>query len=125
MEIYKVLKEKYKNIEEYCTESGDWEDQGVVAFEAGNFSMAVENFEKVIVAIPDHYNAYEICSYALYKNDEKTKAIAYLEKAVEVAKSFDGEAKLPQEMIGDMEESLRRMRGNEELDADYISEIME
>ena len=125
MDIYKVLKEKYGNIEEYCTGSGDWEDEGVEAFKGGNFSEAAEKFERVIVAIPDHYNAYEMCSYALYKNGEKAKAITYLKRGIETAKAFEGEGKLPQEMIDDMEESLKRMEEDKELDTEYIDELME
>ena len=125
MDIYEELKKKYIDIEKYCVESGDWEEAAVKAFKEEKYSVAVENFEKVIVAIPDHYNAYEMCSYALYKNNEKGKAMEYLEKGLEIAKMYDGEAKLPEEMIEDMEKSLEKMKKNEKLDSDYIDEIME
>ena len=125
MEIYEKLKMKHESIEEYCIESGDWEDMAVEAFKEGNNSAAVEMFERVIVAIPDHYNAYEMCSYALYKNNEREKAVGYLETGLEIAKSYEGEAKLPLEMIEDMKESLRRMKAGEDLDETYIVEIME
>ena len=125
MDIYEKLKMKYGNIEEYCTESGDWEDRAVEAFKEGDYSTVIENFERVIVAIPDHYNAYEICSYALYKNNEQKKAMDYLEKGIETAKSYEGEAKLPEEMIEDMEKSLRRMKSGEKLDELYLGEIMD
>lgn len=125
MELYKELKKKYDEIEEYTIESGDWEDQGVEAFKEEKYSLAIEKFEKVIVAIPDHYNGYEMCSYSLYKDNQKEKAVIYLEEGIKVAKSFDGEAKLPEEMIEDMEKSLAAMKEDRELDKKYIEEIME
>lgn len=123
--IIEELKKKYSDIEEYTLESGDWEDQGVEAFKNENYALAIENFEKVIVAIPDHYNGWEMCSYALYENGEKEKAVSYLEKGIEAARAFEGEAKLPEEMIEDMEKSLTAMREDKVLDQKYIDEIME
>ena len=123
--IYEDLKNKYENIEKYCTESGDWEDIAVEAFKEKDYRVAIENFEKVIVAIPDHYNGYEMCSYSLYEDNQKEKAIIYLEEGIKVAKSFDGEAKLPEDMIEDMEKSLAAMKEEKELDKKYIEEIME
>jgi len=114
--IIEELKKKYSDIEEYTIESGDWEDQGVEAFKEENYTLAIENFEKVIVAIPDHYNGWEMCSYALYESGDKEKAISYLEKGIEAAKAFDGEAELPEEMIDDMEKSLKLMKRNDKLD---------
>ncbi len=125
MKIYEELRERYKDIEEYCVESGDWEDAGVEAYRNGNYLKAVEEFQRVIVSIPDHYNAYEMCSYALYESGEKEKAVEYLKEGIEVAESFEGEAKLPEEMIEDMRRSLERMKKGGELDTEYIKEIME
>lgn len=125
MKIYEELRRKYKGIEEYSVESGDWEDAGVEAYKAGKYLKAVEEFQRVIVSIPDHYNAYEMCSYALYESGEKEKAVEYLEEGIEVAESFEGEAKLPEEMIEDMRRSLERIKAGEELDAEYLEEIME
>lgn len=125
MKIYEELRRKYKGIEEYSVESGDWEDAGVEAYKSGKYLKAVEEFQRVIVSIPDHYNAYEMCSYALYESGEKEKAVEYLEEGIEVAESFEGEAKLPEEMIEDMRRSLKRIKAGEELDAEYLEEIME
>ncbi len=125
MKIYEELRGKYKGIEEYSVESGDWEDAGVEAYKEGNYLKAVEEFQRVIVSIPDHYNAYEMCSYALYGSGDREKAVEYLEEGIEVAESFEGEAKLPEEMIEDMRRSLERMKKGEELDENYIAEIME
>ena len=125
MSIYEELKEKYSEIEQYSEVSGDWEEKGIEAFKKGNYKVAIENYKKVIVAIPEHYNAYEMCSYALYEGGEEAKAIKYIEKAVENAKAFEGEAKLPDEMVEDMERSLETMKKGEELDRGYLEEIME
>ena len=125
MEVYNILKEKYGNIEKYCLESGDWEGIAVEAFKEGKYTDAIENFEKVIVAIPDHYNGYEMCSYSFYRDKQKEKAIIYLEEGIKVAKKFDGETKLPQEMINDMEISLKAIKDGKELDKAYLEEIME
>ncbi len=125
MKIYEELRKVYKGIEEYSVESGDWEDAGVEAYKAGNYLKAVEKFQRVIVSIPDHYNAYEMCSYALYKDGKEERGIEYLETGIEIAESFEGEAKLPDEMIEDMRESLARMKKRKELDKNYIDEIME
>lgn len=125
MKIYDELRKRYEGIEEYSVESGDWEDAGVEAYKSGNYLKAVEEFQRVIVSIPDHYNAYEMCSYALYESGEAEKALEYLEAGIEVAESFEGEAKLPEEMLEDMRRSLERMKKGEELDETYISEIME
>ena len=125
MKIYEELRKKYEGIEEYSVESGDWEDAGVEAYKEGNYLKAVEEFQRVIVSIPDHHNAYEMCSYALYETGEKERAIEYLEAGIEIAESFEGEAKLPEEMLEDMRGSLERMKRGERLDSEYIEEIME
>jgi len=125
MKIYEELRKRYEGIEEYSVESGDWEDAGVEAYKEGNYLKAVEEFQRVIVSIPDHHNAYEMCSYALYETGEKERAIEYLEAGIEIAESFEGEAKLPEEMLEDMRGSLERMKRGERLDSEYIEEIME
>jgi len=125
MKIYEELKEKYEGIEKYSLVSGDWEDAGVEAYKGGNYLEAVGYFQRVIVAIPDHYNAYEMCSYALYECNNQKEAIKYLEAGIEIAESFEGDAELPKEMVEDMRKSLEKMKKNEGLDREYIGEIME
>ncbi|GLI56444.1 hypothetical protein PM10SUCC1_19580 [Propionigenium maris DSM 9537] len=129
MKIYEELRKRYEGIEEYSMESGDWEDAGVEAYKAGNYLKAVEEFQRVIVSIPDHYNAYEMCSYALYKSGERKKAVGYLEEGLEIAKSYHCESEILEEVleevVEDMERSLKGMKKGEELDTEYIEEIME
>lgn len=125
MSIYEEVKGRYPEIELYTEKSGDWEDQGVESYKSKDYSKAVECFEMVIAAIPDHYNAYEMCSYGLYMSGRTQEALDYLREAIGIAKGFEGEAELPAEMIEDMERSLERMEKGLEPEEAYIEEIME
>ncbi len=125
MDIYKKLKVKYQDIEEYTEESGEWEELGVLAYKEKRYSDAISTFQKVIVAIPDHFNAYEMCGYALYMNEDTSSAIDYLEKAIEICKGYEREAALPKEFIENIQKNLDKVRGQLKLDEKYIEEIME
>lgn len=126
MNIYDELKERYPNIKMYSEESGDYEDAGVGYIVEKKYDLAKVAFEKVIVAIPDHFNGWELAAYSMYlENRDNEKVKVYLEKAIELARGFEGIAKIDDETLEKMDKNLQCVENGQDLDMDYILEIIE
>jgi tetratricopeptide (TPR) repeat protein len=63
--------------------AADWE-AGVAAFKDGNYQEAAQHFQEVIEQQPDLFQGYLMLGHTLLKDRQAAKAVAHLQKALEL-----------------------------------------
>ena len=116
--IEKFLKQLQKEmpyIKAFEEEDDTWCEEGYDFLEKGEFLRAEKKFKELILAQPEHHDGYEGLAYTYYKSGAKEKALWFMEKAVEIARTFLKDDSIDIEVIEEMEDNLRRMKEEKEL----------
>ncbi len=110
------IRKEFPYIKPFEEEDEDiWYERGYKFLEEGKLEEAEKNFKKLLLAQPEHHDGYEGLAYTYYKSGAKEKALWFMEKAVEIAKTFLKDDSIDIEVIEEMEDNLRRMKEEKEL----------
>lgn len=112
LEIEKLLTElskKYPQIQVGEEDDWDWWQKGLRMLRDGNLTDAVERFEQLIVAQPEHHDGYEGLALTYAKMGRKSEAILLIDHAIALARKFLEEDALDIEVLDEIVAKKKRI----------------
>ena len=106
-EIYREI----THVRPHEEDDWDWMSHGMSLLKRGKLGRAEKKFKELLVAQPEHHDGYEGLALTYQKMNMKDRAFYFMEEALKRARGFLQDGSLDPEVIEEMEEELRQIRG--------------
>ena len=116
MDYLKEIKNEFPEIRAYMEDDFDWDNEAAEFIRAGKPDEAEIIYKKLCLSQPEHHSGFEGLAGIYAAKNEKDKAAWFMKEALVRAKRFLKDDSIDQEVIDEMEDKYRKIRGNEEYD---------
>lgn len=109
-DAFKEIKREIDDIVPFEEDDDEWQAEGYCFLKGKRFKHAERKFQELIAAQPNHHDGYEGLGFVYNAMGKKDKAIFFMRRAVEIARSFLEDDSIDVEVISEMEDNLNSIK---------------